>query len=142
MSNLIINESLQIPFSEFQLQAVRSQGPGGQNVNKVNSKVVLQWNVAETPSLPDPVRERFLRLARPYLSRTGVLTIASQRTRHRHRNQEDCFEKLRALLLDASHRPTRRKATKPTRASKMRRQRAKQLTSQKKQNRRGPNLEG
>jgi ribosome-associated protein len=142
MSNLIINESIRIPYAEFQLRAVRSQGPGGQNVNKVNSKVVLQWNVSESPSLPPAVRHRFLRLAQSYLSQTGVLTIASQRTRHRHRNQEDCFEKLRAMLLDAARRPTPRKPTKPTRASKLRRLRAKDLTAQKKQNRRGPNLEG
>jgi ribosome-associated protein len=138
MSNLIINENVQIPFSEFQLTSVRSQGPGGQNVNKVNSKVILQWNVTDSPSVPDLVRERFLRLARSYISKNGMLTLTSQRTRHRHLNQGDCFEKLRLMILDAIREPTPRKATKPSFGSKRKRRRAKELTSQKKKGRSSP----
>ena len=61
MSKLVINETLQIPLDEFEFTAVRSRGPGGQNVNKVNSKVVLQWNLEASPSLPDALRGRLRR---------------------------------------------------------------------------------
>ncbi len=141
MSKLVINELIQIPWDEFTFTAVRSQGPGGQNVNKVNTKVVLQWAVHDSPSLPATVRERLIRQASSAVSKTGLLTISSQRSRRRHMNQADCLQKLRVMILDAVHVPKERRPTKPTRSSQRRRQREKEMTSLKKKERRGPNLE-
>jgi ribosome-associated protein len=141
MSTLIINESIQIPFDEFAITFVRSQGPGGQNVNKVSSKVVLQWSVATSKSLPEPVRQRLRECARGYISKTGLLTVTSQRSRHRQINREDCLKKLRVLILDAARPPKPRRRTKPTRASLQRRRRNKEMTSIKKKQRSAPNLD-
>jgi ribosome-associated protein len=141
MSKLIINESIQIPFSEFTFTAVRSQGPGGQNVNKVSSKVILHWPFDDSPSLPDAVRQRFRQLAARYISKAGQVAIASQRSRHRQINREDCLRKLRMILLDAATSPKPRKATKPTRGSVQRRRRQKEITSIKKRQRSAPNLD-
>jgi ribosome-associated protein len=142
MSTLIINESIQIPFDEFAITFVRSQGPGGQNVNKVSSKVVLQWPLEASQSLPQPVRERLLERARGYISKSGLLTITSQRSRHRQINREDCLKKLRVLILDAAQPPRPRKPTKPTRASIHLRRRNKEMTSIKKKQRSAPKLDG
>lgn len=138
MSKLVINERIQIPFDEFQWSAVRSQGPGGQNVNKVNSKVLLQWNLEHSPSLPDFVRERFKRLFANSINKLGYVTVASQTSREQERNRKACLDKLRVMILDACKIPKPRKPTKPTRASRQRRHRAKQLVAQKKQRRQPP----
>jgi ribosome-associated protein len=141
MSKLIINAAIQIPFREFTFRAVRSQGPGGQNVNKVNSKVVLQWNAAASPSLPDAVRQRLLQRADASISKSGTITLTSQRSRQRPVNREDCLEKLRVMILDAARVPRKRKATQPTPGSKRRRLRDKELTSFKKTQRQSPKLD-
>lgn len=141
MPNLVINERLEIPMSELIVTAVRSQGPGGQNVNKVNSKIVLQWNVAETPSLPHHVRRRLILSAGSLVSKSGWLTITSQKTRYQIANREDCYERLRAMILEAFKIPKPRQATRPTKASKRRRLKTKQINSQKKQLRRSPKLD-
>jgi len=141
MSTLFINEAIKIPFDEFTFTAVRSQGPGGQNVNKVNSKVVLQWSPTTSPSLPEPVRQRLLVQAEAALTKSGLIIISSQRSRHRHINREDCLHKLRVMILDAAYVPKRRKATRPTMGSQVRRRRDKELTSSKKKERRGPKLD-
>src|SRR3954464_7529462 len=101
-SLLTVTDSLAIPLGEFRLEFARSGGPGGQNVNKVNSKAVLRWKPAESPSLPAPVRERLLRANASKLTREGELLITSQLTRDQARNVDDCLEKLRALVLAAA----------------------------------------
>jgi ribosome-associated protein len=141
MSKLIINKTIQIPYDEFQFSAVRSQGPGGQNVNKVSSKVVLQWAFEESPSLPEAVRQRLRQRARRFISKTNQMILSSQRSRHQPFNREDCLRKLRVMILDAATPPTPRKRTKPTRASVQRRRRQKSITSLKKQQRSTPNLD-
>jgi ribosome-associated protein len=142
MSKLIINKSIQIPYDEFEFSAVRSQGPGGQNVNKVSSKVVLRWAFGRSPHLPEGVRERLRMRARRFVSQADELTITSQRSRHQAINREDCLRKLRLIVLDAATPPVPRKPTKPTRASVQRRRRDKALTSLKKQQRLPPKPEG
>ena len=141
MSTLIINETTQIPLDELVFSAVRSSGPGGQNVNKVNTKVQLQWNVAESAALSNEVRERLLRRAGTLVSKTGWLTITSQTSRRQRVNRDDCLRKLRVMILDATKSPKPRKPTKPTKASRLRRRRYKELTARKKKLRRGPNIE-
>ena|SRR5271157_1511368 len=133
---LIVTRQLQIPLAEFEITFARSSGPGGQNVNKVNSKAVLRWAVRSSRSLPEAVRERFLQKYAHRLTTEGDLLVTSQRFRDAPRNSQDCLEKLRAMLLGVVHPPKRRRATRPTRGSVERRLQGKRRQSAAKQDRR------
>src|SRR3954463_1131719 len=122
---LRINDRIAIPLSEFRWEFSRSGGPGGQNVNKVNSKVVLRWNPSASPSLPGPVRERLLRALEGRLTRDGELLVSSQLTRDQPRNLADCLGKVRSLVLSAATPPKVRRPSRPTLASQVRRVEAK-----------------
>src|SRR5262245_37779543 len=91
---LIVNSRIHMPEAEFELSFVRSSGPGGQNVNKVNSKAVLRWNVAASSSLPADVRQRFLERYARRITGEGELVLTSQRFRDQGRNTIDVLEKL------------------------------------------------
>ena len=132
---LIVSRQLQIPLAEFEITFVRSSGPGGQNVNKVNSKAVLRWAVRSS-RLPEAVRQRFLQKYANRLTGEGELLITSQRYRDAPRNSQDCLEKLRAMLLGVVQAPKGRRATRPTRGSVERRLQGKRRQSAAKQNRR------
>ncbi|HEX7380158.1 MAG TPA: alternative ribosome rescue aminoacyl-tRNA hydrolase ArfB [Pirellulales bacterium] len=136
-SALKVNNRLCIPLEEFEFSYARSSGPGGQNVNKVNSKVLLRWPVQTSPSLPEAVRERFLDRFRNRITASGDVLISSQRFRDQPRNVADCLDKLREMLIAVAAPPTRRKRTKPTRGSIKRRLEGKRHKSEKKQSRRG-----
>jgi ribosome-associated protein len=133
---LVVNSRIRIPTSEFYFTFVRSSGPGGQNVNKVNSKAVLRWSVTASRSLPDDVRRRFLAKYGNRLTGDGELIVTSQRFRDQGRNVADALEKLRAMLAAVATPPKIRKPTKPSRGSIARRIQAKQIGSKKKQMRR------
>lgn len=133
---LVVNRQLQIPLTEFEITFVRSGGPGGQNVNKVNSKAVLRWAARSSPSLPDDVRQRFLQRYAARLTNEGELLLTSQRYRDAPRNSQDCFDKLRTMLLAVATPPKRRRATRPTRGSVERRLQTKRRQSSAKQSRR------
>ena len=135
-SVLVINPRLKIPIREFQFTFARSSGPGGQNVNKVSTKATLRWSLLKSPSLPEPVRARFLRRYRRRVTAQGDLLITSQRFRDAGRNVADCLEKLRTMLAEVAVAPKPRKSTKPTRASVRRRLDQKRRHSQKKRLRR------
>lgn len=135
---LVINPRLKIPLREFEFTFARSSGPGGQNVNKVNTKATLRWAVASSPSLPEDVRQRLMVTRRRRITSGGELLVTSQRFRDAGRNVADCLEKLRAMLAEAAEPPKRRKPTKPTRASVRRRLEQKGRRSRKKLLRRGP----
>src|SRR5262245_18401628 len=94
-----MNDRISIPLSELRWDVSRSGGPGGQNVNKVNSKVLLRWSPGTSPSLPEPVRVRLVAALAPRLTREGELLISSQLTRDQSRNLADCLAKLRELVL-------------------------------------------
>ena len=132
---LDVGGKLEIPLSEFDLHFARSSGPGGQNVNKVNSKVVLYWTVTASPSLPEAVRQRFLARYGHRLTADGVLVLGSDRFRDQKRNVDDCLDKLREMLLAVLTPPKPRKKTKPTKGSKERRLQGKRELKSKKQNR-------
>ncbi len=135
---LEINDELTIPESEFTWSFVRAGGPGGQNVNKVASKAVLRWDVANSPSLPEEVRTRLRTQQDRRLTSAGELILTSQRFRDQERNRQDCLDKLRELVLRAATPPKRRKRTKPTRGSRAARLREKRHRSGVKSDRRRP----
>jgi ribosome-associated protein len=135
---LSVTPAIQIPDSEFEFTFARSSGPGGQNVNKVNSKAVLRWSPVASSSLPNDVRERFVSRYASRLTSAGELILTSQRSRDQNRNAEDCLDRLKEMLLSVTRKPITRRATKPTRGSHKRRLEGKRLQSGKKQNRRRP----
>ena len=115
---------IEVPPSEVEISAVRSQGAGGQNVNKVSSAVHLRFDVRAS-SLPQAVKERLLRLGDQRLSRTGVIVIKAQSHRSLEQNRAEALERLHALVAAAAQVPKKRRPTKPTRASRERRIEAK-----------------
>lgn len=135
---LKINERLAIPLEEFRWEFSRSGGPGGQNVNKVNSKVLLRWNPGTSPSLPLAVRTRLLEAVSGRLTSEGELLVTSQATRDQARNLQDCLDKVRTLVLSIATPPKLRRPTKPTRSSQIRRTHEKTKRSETKRGRRTP----
>ena len=128
---LVVDESRENS-AERAANGLRSRpGPGGQNVNKVNTKAVLRWPVATAASIPEDVRSRFLKRFHRRISGEGDLVISSPRFRDRGRDVADCIAKLRDMLAEVAQPPTPRKATRPTRGSKVRRRRRKDAQSQK-----------
>lgn len=129
---------LKIPLEEFQFSHARSGGPGGQNVNKTNTKVTLRWAVRTSPSLPPAVKERFLKRYARRITGSGELVLSSQRYRDQSRNLSDCLEKLRQMVLEVAEAPKLRRPTRASRASRERRLQDKKRRSQAKQFRSRP----
>ena len=138
---LIVNDRIRIPLSEFDFLYSRSSGPGGQNVNKVSSKVQLRWDLVASPSLPLEIAGRFRALNRGRITTEGVFTITSQEYRDQPRNRENCLDKLRELLVEACRVPRRRKPTRVPRSAKRRRLAEKKQRSERKQGRQRPRLD-
>ena len=116
-----ITPRISIDEHEVEESFVRASGPGGQNVNKLATAVQLRFNIRNSPSLPDDVRARLERLAGARVTRDGALVIIAQRHRTQARNRADARERLIDLIRRAATVPVKRRATRPTKASRERR---------------------
>src|SRR6476646_1133383 len=134
--DLEITPNLIIPDSELRLSFARSSGPGGQNVNKVASKAILHFDVMNSPSLPPDVRDRFKIAYSSRITTAGEVVIHSEEFRDQPKNIQASYDKLRQMILAVLRPPKKRRPTKPTRGSKVRRLNDKKTRSQTKQNRR------
>lgn len=131
-----MSSKIALPQDELIFTYARSSGAGGQNVNKVNSKAILRWNPTTSNALREDVRERFLKRFGSKLTTDGEIIVMSDKFRDQGRNAADCLEKLKAMIASVVQPPKKRKPTKPTYGSKIRRLKAKKEHSEKKQNRR------
>jgi len=118
--SLKISSQVSIPLVEIQLQAIRAQGAGGQNVNKVSSAVHLRFDIGAS-SLPDTYKESLRKLSDQRITSEGIVIIKAQRFRSQEKNREDALDRLRELVKAAGATRKRRKPTKPTRSSQKKR---------------------
>ncbi|OLQ95532.1 peptidyl-tRNA hydrolase [Vibrio ponticus] len=128
---LKISNSVTLSDWEIQMTAIRAQGSGGQNVNKVSSAIHLQFDIKHS-TLPTIYKERLLALSDSRISKEGVITIKAQQYRTQEQNKEDALNRLAEVIRAAMVVQKARKATRPTRASKERRLKAKGIKSQTK----------
>jgi len=117
---LIISQQVQIPDTEIDIQAIRAQGAGGQNVNKVSSAIHLRFDI-NASSLPDFYKQELLKFNDQRVSNDGIIVIKAQRFRSQEKNREEALNRLRLLIKSATVTRKKRKPTKPTRGSKQRR---------------------
>ena len=129
---------MKIPRDRLIIRSTHSSGPGGQNVNKVATKVEIRFHVEEADWLSRRVRTRLQELQKRRINQQGELVITSSRYRHKSRNLEDCIEKLEKIIEEASKRPRRRIPTKPTKASRQKRLEGKRKRSIVKRGRASP----
>ncbi|MCG6966573.1 MAG: aminoacyl-tRNA hydrolase [Chromatiaceae bacterium] len=117
---LHITPHISVPDDELEWQAIRAQGAGGQNVNKVSSALHLRFDIRAS-SLPEPVKERLLAMRDQRISNDGIVIIKAQRFRTQEKNRADALERLREMIVDASRTSKKRRPTKPTLSSQRKR---------------------
>ncbi|HEU0033575.1 MAG TPA: alternative ribosome rescue aminoacyl-tRNA hydrolase ArfB [Kofleriaceae bacterium] len=137
MHDLVVTPRLTIPVGELEIAFARSGGPGGQNVNKVSSKVDLRWNPTTSTALTEDDRALLLQRLASRLTTDGVLIVTSTLTRDQIKNREDALSKLTLIVRTALERQKPRKPTKPSKGAKRRRVADKRHHAEIKRNRRG-----
>lgn len=134
MADLYINESLSIPETCLLVQVSRSSGPGGQNVNKLNTRITLVCDLPNCPTLTDEQKQRLLKKLSTYADKGGCLHISSQRHRSQHANRLDAMERLAVLIAEAVKPPVKRRKTAiPRAAIRKRLEQKKQRSATKRQ---------
>jgi ribosome-associated protein len=118
---LPVSHALSIPLDELSFDFIRASGPGGQNVNKVSTAVQLRFDVLNSPSLPEDLKERLCRLAGARLTQDGILLIIAKRYRSQDRNRSDALLRFTDLVRRAQEKPRKRNPTHPSKASQQRR---------------------
>lgn len=136
-----VTPSIAIDESEIQESFMRASGPGGQNVNKVSTAVELRFDVRRSPSLPNEVAIRLMKLAGSRLTQDGIVVITAQEHRSQSRNREEALARLLDLIREAAVRPKVRRPTRPTKASRERRLASKERRSSVKSARGKPKLD-
>ena len=137
---LIISSNVSISEAELDFSAIRAQGPGGQNVNKVSSAIHLRFDISQS-SLPDFYKQRLLRLSDNRISKDGIVIIKAQQYRSQDKNRIEAIERLQQLIQSAGVTTKARRPTKPTRGSQVRRVDKKTQHGKKKTMRGKPNLD-
>lgn len=127
-----ITHTISLLETEIDISFIRAAGPGGQNVNKVATAAQLRFDVFNSPSLTDDIKQRLIKIAGQRMTQSGLIIIKANRHRTQERNKQDALSRLKDLILLATVVPKKRKKTKPTRASKERRLATKKLHSQTK----------
>jgi ribosome-associated protein len=140
MAMIRITDQISIDESELEESFIRASGPGGQHVNKTETAVQLRFDVRGSPSLPNDVAVRLIKLAGSRVTQHGVIVITAQNERSQKRNREEALSRLVELIRKAAVRPVKRRPTKPTKASREKRlQGKKQRSAIKSMRRAGPN---
>ena len=137
---LFITSNISISDTEIEFTAIRSQGPGGQNVNKVSSAIHLRFDIRAS-SLPDMYKERMLKLNDHRITKEAVVVIKAQRYRSQDKNRAEALQRLQELLQSVTHNPKVRRPTKPTKGSQLRRMDKKTQHGKKKTMRSKPSLD-
>ncbi len=138
MDPINLPRGIEVPFSAVQVETSRAGGPGGQHVNRTESRVTLRFDLANSPCIPDHERAAMKQRLGSRLTSQGELLVSAQAHRERRRNLEDAWKRLESLLRFALERPRRRVKTRPTRSSVERRLQKKRAHSDRKRMRRRP----
>jgi ribosome-associated protein len=113
-AELRINDELAIPIDEIRISAIRAQGSGGQNVNKVSTAIHLRFNIGKSKVLSDEIKTRLLHMPDRRITDAGIIVIKSQSTRSQEKNRDDALRRLAVLIRKGTVRPVARKTTKPS----------------------------
>tara|TARA_R110002072_G_scaffold89232_1_gene199797 strand:- start:477 stop:893 length:417 start_codon:yes stop_codon:yes gene_type:complete len=116
----IVSPNISLEDDEYELKAIRAQGPGGQNVNKVSSAIHLRFNIVDS-SLPEDIKEALKNLKDSRITRDGEVVIKAQKFRTQEKNRDDALNRLRDMILKVSKKQKARRPTKPSRAAKQKR---------------------